>query len=269
MDYRDKSYNLSQYADSRNLCKRISIYRYNTNPRNWFEWLFDQMPFRGSDKIIELGCGNGSLWARNAARIPAGAEITLTDLNENMLRDCERSLREAAPMGTEGRFRFGLADLSAIAYPPASFTMAVANHVLYHVPDLDRALSGIVAVLSPGGALVASTIGIEDNKELAEVFAGYSSSLAYDPARIAAAFGLENGRAILERHFSRVERRDFENSLSIDDPRPVLDYALSVSGAAGAIADQTAFLAYVRERMERSGGRLVVTKRTGVFVATS
>lgn len=48
-------------------------------------------------------------------------------------------------------------DITAIAYPDATFDLVLANHVLEHVPDDARALAEVWRVLKPGGHAVLQT----------------------------------------------------------------------------------------------------------------
>jgi len=50
-------------------------------------------------------------------------------------------------------FAFERIDVQAIPYNDASFDVVIANHMLYHVPDLPKALAEIRRVLRPGGLL--------------------------------------------------------------------------------------------------------------------
>ena len=44
-----------------------------------------------------------------------------------------------------------LIDIQQIPYPDGSFDTAIANFMLYHVPDLPRAIGEVRRVLRPGG----------------------------------------------------------------------------------------------------------------------
>jgi ubiquinone/menaquinone biosynthesis C-methylase UbiE len=262
MDYTSESYNRTQYAGSGNLDKRISIYRFNTNPENWYDWVFRRLDLRPGERALECASGNGALWKRNIERIPVGAEVTLSDLNEAMLGDCRANLAEAG-----GRFRFARLDLQALPAGLGPFSLVIANHVLYHLADLSGALSGIARALEPGGRFVATTIGREDNKELGELLRAYSPAIEFDHAKVAANFGLENGGEILSRHFGKVELFEYENRLEIADAGAIFDYAMSLNGIDAAVSDKDDFRAFLERVVTGSGGRYIVTKKTGLFLA--
>lgn len=52
-------------------------------------------------KVLEIGCGDGTLWKENKDKLPENIEITLSDISEGMLRDARRN----AGIG-DHRFRF-------------------------------------------------------------------------------------------------------------------------------------------------------------------
>jgi ubiquinone/menaquinone biosynthesis C-methylase UbiE len=47
--------------------------------------------------------------------------------------------------------------VTAITEPDGAFDLVICNHVLEHVPDLDRALTELHRVLRPGGVAVLQT----------------------------------------------------------------------------------------------------------------
>src|SRR5215210_5060005 len=101
------------------------------------------------------------LWRENGERIPAGWTVALADLSVGMLEEARRQLR-APPR------RFGLVNLDAQALPfaLASVDAVIANHMLYHVPDRQRAYAEIRRALRPGGHLYAATNGGNSMREL-------------------------------------------------------------------------------------------------------
>src|SRR4029453_8746769 len=87
-----------------------------------------------------------------------------------------------------------VADVQVLPFEDGEFDCAIANAMLYHVEDLDRALVELGGVLGPGGRLVAVTIGAEHLAELWELV-GYRL-----PER---PFSRENGAERRAPHFPR------------------------------------------------------------------
>lgn len=48
-------------------------------------------------KVLEIGCGDGTLWKENKDKLPENIEITLSDTSEGMLRDARRNVGIGEP----------------------------------------------------------------------------------------------------------------------------------------------------------------------------
>lgn len=84
-----------QYKDASNISARINLHRdYSLKPVSWFEQIFNQCAFESGYSVLELGCGDASLWSRNVERIPANMDILLTDISYGMIRDAARNLSD-------------------------------------------------------------------------------------------------------------------------------------------------------------------------------
>ena len=253
-----------QYADASNVTARGSLHaRFSTNPYGWPRWVFDHFDFPETYRVLELGCGPGWLWEANRDRIPPGWDVTLSDSSAGMLSDTERRL------GGAGRpFSFVLIDAQAIPFDDAGFDAVIANHMLYHVPDLDRAVRGIRRVLAPAGCLYASTNGAAHMRELRELVGLFAPNLPF--ARGANhVFSLENGAEHLRRHFRHVNLSRYDDALVVPEPKPLLDYLLSMGSARPALTGRTLdeLTRRITDRIAADGA-IRITKDAGMFVAT-
>jgi SAM-dependent methyltransferase len=257
-----------QYRDASNLNARIEIHRrYSTNPYGWTRWLFDIIGAGAGPDVLELGCGSAGLWTQNLNRVPADWRITLTDFSPGMLDEAQRTLG-----GATGRFRFEVVDAQSIPFDNDSFDTVIANHMLYHVPDLDRALAEIHRVLRPGGRLYASTIGREHMREL-DAWARQFGLAALDGLglneMVAARFGLETGEAKLAPWFQPITLHRYEDSLRVTEAGPLMVYIMSSIPASEAALAADKLAAYARfvENELAEKGSLHITKASGLFEA--
>ena len=254
-----------QYKDSSNLNARARLHaEFSTNKYGWMRWVFDQLDLPERCRILELGCGPGWLWRQNLQGIPTGWDITLSDFSPGILADAKDALADA------GRaFMFEVIDAQTIPFADESSDALIANHMLYHVPDLDKALAEIRRVLKDGGRFYATTNGVNHMKELADLVQPLAPELPFVQRANSKAFGLENGRTKLERCFGDVSQRRYEDSLKVPEAEPLAAWVLSVRGATDAFTDKNvAKLRHLIDKRIASTGSFHVTKSVGMFVAS-
>lgn len=256
----DREYVADQYRTATNLNARISLHqRFSINKYGWQRWVFDRLCFPAQCRILELACGPGDLWLENADRIPAGWQLTLSDLSPGMV---QRARQRLAPC--RHPFRFEVIDAQSIPCGSQSLDGAMANHMLYHVPDRDRALSEIRRILKPEGRFYTSTIGQAHLHEIADLVARFDPELSTWGAKSSDAFTLENGAAQLARWFDRVTLSRYEDALLVTEPAALADYVLS--GRMGlTVEERRAFTAFVKEEFQKRGGEFYVFKDSGLF----
>jgi SAM-dependent methyltransferase len=214
----------SQYDTSDNLDARTALHaRFSTNPYGWFRWVYDQFDLRPGNCVLELGCGTGELWARNAERLPPDVRFLLTDLSQGMLDRAAEVLADI-PMAVT----FAPVDAQQLPYPDGRFDVVIANHMLFHVPDRAAALNEIARVLAPGGRFYATTIGQGHMSELRTLAGALGPGLERFGGRPLAGFTLEDGPAQVARVLEGVEVRRYPDALHITTVEPLLAYYQSM-----------------------------------------
>jgi ubiquinone/menaquinone biosynthesis C-methylase UbiE len=131
------------------------VVRITTREQTFKRRLLDQARLAPGDRVLDLGCGTGTLaiWAK--LREP-GARVTGVDADPGML---ERARSKAAAEGVEVRLDEGLAD--DLPYPDASFDKVLSTLLFHHLPrDVKEGAGREVArVLRPGGELHVADFG--------------------------------------------------------------------------------------------------------------
>ena len=254
ISFTDATYLLQeQYRDDSRLKVRLALHeRFGTNPYGWHRWLFDQLSLGARERVLEAGCGSGALWLKNIDRIPANADVTLSDFSPGMVDDARQAISRQA------RLRFAVVDVQSLPFRSQSLDVLIANHMLYHVLDVRRAVAELRRALAPDGRLIAATNGRVHLRELFEL-------ARHDEPD---SFGLESGEAILRDHFSSVAVRRYPDALAITEAPPVIDYIASmVRDEALDEAGRAEIEAFVENAIERDGA-FHVTKDAGVLIAS-
>jgi ubiquinone/menaquinone biosynthesis C-methylase UbiE len=193
----------AQYATEQNLETRRSVWHPSVDGRDPSTSALDAIVAAQPTDVLEVGCGTGCFAARIHTSRP-GIQLTAVDQSA-------RFVELTAGRGVQAR----RADVQDLPFDDDSFDVVAAMWMLYHVPDLDRALAGIRRVLRPGGLFVAVTNGDEH-------LAGLRREAGAKP--LVTAFSSENGERGLLRHFDQVTRDDIATRAYFNDHAAAMAY---------------------------------------------
>ncbi|HEY4354817.1 MAG TPA: class I SAM-dependent methyltransferase [Acidobacteriaceae bacterium] len=118
-------------------------------------------PWRGNERVLDVGCGRGLLLAGIAKRLTTGSASGL-DIwsNEDMAGNSEKAtLRNLELEGVIQRCALVSEPAQAMTFDDASFDVVVSNLCLHNIYDKTlrrQALQEIVRVLKPGGVALIS-----------------------------------------------------------------------------------------------------------------
>ena len=252
-------YAAEQYATAEKLNIRIAIHqKYSTNRQPYNDWIAAQYRIAPGAQLLELGCGTGEFWRGRLSLLTGGAQLTLTDLSEGMVETARAAVGEGIPGQCGVQYR--VADIQSLPYPDASFDMVIANSMLYHVPDLPKALAEVRRVLRPGGSFYCATFGQQGTAEyVGEILQrfGLANTITHT-------FTLQNGGPQLAAQFETVECLIRPDALAVTCVEDFADYIDSLP----ALQDKpklprAELLALLRSRM--TDGVLWVPKQYGMF----
>ncbi|NTU75407.1 MAG: class I SAM-dependent methyltransferase [Anaerolineaceae bacterium] len=208
-----------QYASSKNLESRMSIYQYSIDSKTFPKWLTEQIIPAKDVKILELGCGTGDLW-KDLKDSFHDCEIHLSDLSEGMLERSKENLGENA-------FNYEIIDFHNIPYPDKTFDIIISNHNLYHALDLNIALGEISRVIKDNGVFYSTTNSSEHLASLRDLI-NITDDTLWPNGILTSIFGAETGIKILSHYFQKTERRFYQNELRITHLDPIINYFMSV-----------------------------------------
>lgn len=244
----------TQFKDVSNLNARINLHDlYSTNKQGCFIWLLSTLKLSYYDKVLEIGCGDGSLWRGQSSNF----NITLSDKSEVMVNDARRNLGD--------KFNYQVIRCEEIPFLDGSFDVVIANHVLFYLKDLNKGLSEINRALKGNGRFICSTYGKDHMKEIDALVKKFDNSIYLSSNNLYDVFGKENGASILGQYFSDVEWIQYEDSLFVDNVDALIAYIVSCHGNQNEIilARYQEFRNFVIKEMKDG---LRITKDAGIFV---
>ncbi len=243
--------------------------RFTVPPTNFVNWALSCIKWRGDEVILDVGAGPGRWYENLQERHPQTTYYGL-DLYPGMIH------RHPAPS------TLNISDAQNLPFANNSFDIVMANHVLFHIPDMEQAVNEFHRVLKPGALLITSTNSLHNMPEL-QVLMRRAITLLVPPGttniQIPGAhtdmFTLESGTRLLSRHFYAVVRYDLPSQLIFPEVEPVMAYMESTRSVRepqlpqGVLWDDVMLI--VREQVNRlleHFGELVVNKLAGVLIAT-
>jgi SAM-dependent methyltransferase len=256
------------YADDSRLDVRCRTHQlYTIDPVDFAQWTLDCLSWRGDERILDVGCGPGDLLHKIARQSDNWGVLIGFDYSPGMIVQ--------AMAAGDLPVCFFVGDAQTIPFPGGSFDVVMACHMLYHVPDIERAVAEAARVLRPGGRFLAVTNSAHTMPEYWELrmrAMDRFSSMA-EPGTGAARFALENGPAFLEPYFDRVELRTLPGTLRFPHAQPFVDYFASsralTMGPDHTDAEWQAVLDFVRAESEAviaRQGYFDVTKLAGAII---
>jgi trans-aconitate 2-methyltransferase len=121
-----------------------------------------RLDLSGSERILDVGCGDGKITAEIAARSPHSSVLGV-DPSRDMIHFAQQHFE----LATRPNLRFAVADARSLPFKP-EFDLVVSFNALHWIPEQDAALASIRSVLIPEG-----------RAQLRLVVAGQRKSLEY------------------------------------------------------------------------------------------
>lgn len=208
----------------------------------------------GDETVVDIGCGNGAYLAELARRGHAGPVLGM-DLSTGMLAAARRHAPAAA---------LAAGDASALPVRDHAASVALAAHMLYHVPDAHAAVRELRRVTRPGGTVLVVLNGQDHLRELRDLIAATLQITTSEPP-LGIHLRLDDGQELLASQFGSVIRRDFVSELRIPGPEPIEAYVRSMSSTQDQ-PDPDAVAAEVASRLPANGESFRVRSHAGCLI---
>ncbi len=170
--------------------------------------------------------------------------------------------------GIEHNFLYEEIDAQDIPYKDESFDVVIARHILYLIPDIEKAIAEIKRVLVKGGIFYATTNSCEAMTELNELMKNFDSKLGLHDNGMCERFDLENGQTLLKRYFSNVNVKNLEGKIIVDTAEPVVSYkASTIKGSSILVGDKRSKLEKHIENYIEKNENISITTKAGILEA--
>jgi ubiquinone/menaquinone biosynthesis C-methylase UbiE len=135
------------------------------------ERLLDEIPWRGDERVLDVGCGRGLMLTGVAKRLTSGSVVgvDLWQAEDQSGNNPETTRANARAEGVEGRIEIQTGDARQLPFAADNFDAVVSSWALHNIYQRDgreQALREIVRVLKPGGRLLL--VDIRHAREYAE-----------------------------------------------------------------------------------------------------
>jgi SAM-dependent methyltransferase len=211
------------YATPGPLAARAALYAYERDPLDLTAWVLDRVDAEHAvsraSRVLDIGCGPGRYGTTLRERHPGITAVGL-DLSPGM---AAATLATGTPAG--------VADAMQLPVRSASFDVAIAAHMLYHVPDISLAARELARVVGASGVVAIVTNGRGHLRKLdavsREAVASVGGGPWTAPARSAARFFLEDAAARVAPALTVVASDRASRAIVVTDPAPIVAYVES------------------------------------------
>jgi SAM-dependent methyltransferase len=156
-----------------------------------------------------------------------------------------------------------LCDAQALPFRDASFDAVVANHMLYHVPDLETALSEFTRIVKPSGSVYTATNGQRHLQEIDALMSEVEPGTHWR-SQTKLGFSLDEGADDLSKYFDEVVQHEYPDELQVTQPEPLMRFIESSAQLTGEFKNSLQNL--IGSRMQQKG-HIRIGKHGGLFIS--
>jgi SAM-dependent methyltransferase len=261
-----------QYRTDANLAARQSIYQFQRPHVDLPAAVLGLAGLTGAEAIADIGCGNGIYLAELTRRGHRGLTVGV-DLSTGMLQAARARVADVGDVArTASRVGLAAGDAAALPLPDGAVDVALAPHMLYHVPDRLGAVRELRRITRDGGRLLAVLNATGHLAELSHLVTQAAADIGLPDIGWAVNQGLtgglslDAGEELLAGVFSSVQRHDFDAELEVPGPEPVLEYVASMRHTQGIDEPERLVAAVARRIRPDAAGLVRIRTRVGCLV---
>lgn len=138
-----------------------------------------RMPKAMDGSVLDVGCGGGGFLRKLSVKYPY-AMLFGIDLSEDAV---QMTSEVGSDLVESGSLELAVGSAESLPYEDGAFDMATAIETYFFWPDLEKGVSELSRVLSPGGVLMIASelrLGGDDEAEVLEKCGEYGMRLLSD-----------------------------------------------------------------------------------------
>ncbi len=214
----DAKFVAKQYETDRHLQTRIRTHQLYSKGANLEDGVDEVLKLEPFESLLDVGTGPGNFPTRLREAGHLGRLVGF-DFSNGMLEVASAKTQEV---------EWIQGNAMELPFPDSSFDVVTARHMLYHVPDMNKAILEAKRVLKPGGRFMAVT---NDDGYMLEYWEAVFEALK-DDADFASMTSSVLDRQYFSAHLEEQIQKVFHNSsftrlestLEFPGARPVLEY---------------------------------------------
>lgn len=199
---------LSPYYDRGEQLKAKHVGTKLVSGRNFASWALGLVAPQTGTVVLDAGCGWGRFTGPLFEKFNlVPANVFCVDSSLGMVfsarEEAERRLQYA---------RFAAAEIQSLPFRANGFDGVMANHVLYHLPQIDVGVRELARVVKQDGWLLATTNSDDVRVPVLEFHYKALDTLGIDyESEAESPFSMENGKQRLENGFGVIDSFYFED----------------------------------------------------------
>ncbi len=199
--------------------RQMTHARYSERPDNVHAECHRLLRLKGDEAIVDIGCGPGNFVCGLRAAGHKGRLVGL-DNSAGMIATARQTAETA---GLDIAWVIG--DSQQLSFTSGSFDWAAVLHMLYHVPDMEKAVAEAARVANQGALFSTNakctTPYIHEVRQ--NMLATFGGAYTAD-TMLVGRFCVENARSVLSTAFQSVDEVLLHNALVFTSPAPIIDY---------------------------------------------
>lgn len=207
------------YRDPSLITKRKALYEYTTPHHIIENEVIKLARLEKAKSVLDIGCGEGEFLLQAATTYP-NVHFTGLDISPNMFASAQERTRKE-----NLKIDFRIGDAQFLPFSDESFDRVAAMHMIYHIPNIEKALSEMKRVLVPNGLLLLTTNSLQSKPTLKELKMQVAKLIGLNEyPDTTLRFNIEGGLELLKKYFANVQLIPFESNLRLTVPKPYVDY---------------------------------------------